>query len=242
LIELLVVIAIIGILAAMLLPALNQARARGKMALCVSNLKQIGIAINMYCDDSNDSFPLSYDGGITDWSLLIGPYLSKNQTAYSASGNIVSKTLLCPAGVQQMGTLGIRLMYSVHPIMFVQVNPPFSSSYPAQYRRNQCVRPSEVVMVTDGCQQSKFYAGDFDSAAALYPTSVLDATLPYGSSLASHPDKPEAIGPNNDVDSSVGYIRWRHGKNNVANFLFVDGHVESLLAGQLHERNLYYDP
>ena len=57
LIELLVVIAIIGILAAMLLPALNQARERGRTAICVSNLKQIGVAITMYADDNNDTYP-----------------------------------------------------------------------------------------------------------------------------------------------------------------------------------------
>ncbi len=57
LIELLVVIAIIAILAAILLPALNSARERGRVASCINNFKTAGSALNFYADDFNDMLP-----------------------------------------------------------------------------------------------------------------------------------------------------------------------------------------
>ncbi|MBR7106972.1 MAG: DUF1559 domain-containing protein [Lentisphaeria bacterium] len=60
LIELLVVIAIIAILAAILLPALQSARERGKTTGCISNMKNVVTALNMYADNNKDLFPAAY--------------------------------------------------------------------------------------------------------------------------------------------------------------------------------------
>jgi prepilin-type N-terminal cleavage/methylation domain-containing protein len=88
LVELLVVIAIIGILAGLLLPALNRAMARAKQVNCLSNARQLAIAVLMYVGDNEGLFPPSADYSIpTDdpariWTTKILPYV-ENTAVFS---------------------------------------------------------------------------------------------------------------------------------------------------------------
>jgi prepilin-type N-terminal cleavage/methylation domain-containing protein len=85
LIELLVVIAIIAILAAILFPVFAQAREKARQASCLSNLRQLGLAVMMYVQDYDETYP----GGPEVASLWIpGPEGAWEQIATKAWGNV----------------------------------------------------------------------------------------------------------------------------------------------------------
>jgi len=100
LIELLVVIAIIGILAAMLLPALNKARMRGYEAACVNNMKQWGLVFQMYADDWNGGLFETSDWADNTWNAPGGTVATNPYVAYFSGGNPTQRMRtmrMCPA-------------------------------------------------------------------------------------------------------------------------------------------------
>ena len=235
--QLLVTVAVGSLLAVSILPVLQSDHQTLQRAICANNLRAIGVAITLYAADNNDCFPPGYDNiRGSDWHLTIGPYLASSHTTY-ASGGTTSPVFICPAAVlvPPPGTT-VSLTYTAHRAMFWCAPTPCSISLPAVYKMSQCTRPGEVVMVFDGCQQSVSSPVTFDAQAC--SDQLIDTTIAYP---GINPNQPEPVGPNVDGPDGVGRIRWRHSNNNGANFLMVDGHVNSLLVGQLLRRNLRYD-
>ena len=103
LIELLVVIAIIAILAAILFPVFARAREQARATSCLSNMKQLGLAFNMYQTDHDGAFPSVYDddsyrsiGKRIIWGDKIRPYI-KNRDIFACLGGS-STVILNPDG------------------------------------------------------------------------------------------------------------------------------------------------
>src|SRR5688500_12419399 len=90
LVELLVVIAIIGILIALLLPAVQAAREAARRYQCTNNLKQIGLAMHNY-HDINGKFPPSRiaRGDYITWAVLILPYMEQQAMYELWNGQVV---------------------------------------------------------------------------------------------------------------------------------------------------------
>ncbi|HXI53103.1 MAG TPA: prepilin-type N-terminal cleavage/methylation domain-containing protein [Candidatus Saccharimonadales bacterium] len=111
LIELLVVVAIIGVLAGTLLPALAKAKLKAHQAGCLSNLKQIGLAIHMYTDDNEDTLPgpvwagarASYDKNSSQELIwFIADYLG---APVPGNNPVVADVFVCPGYLRKAPAL-----------------------------------------------------------------------------------------------------------------------------------------
>jgi len=119
LIELLVVISIISILAALLLPALSRAKESGRATVCLSNLRQIGLALQLYVGDNNNRLPVMRDRSLTTvTNELPGP----DQVLSNYAGNV--NVFKCPS--DKWPGDKPRLIPAAGATLFEQVGSSFS--------------------------------------------------------------------------------------------------------------------
>jgi len=206
LIELLVVIAIIAILAAMLLPALAQARAKAQAISCTSQLKQVMLGCIMYRDDNADRFPQnctsSSTGGCAppgwDWMEVTLPYTSDRKIYVCTACDEITNP--CAAGVPRSysGRRGGYGCNSGRPGVLGQIgNGPFGNSWH---------RPAPR-------------ASNFKNTSTL--VAIIEVT-PGNCGMVCGVGHAGA-----DSGSTTGWDARRTDHNNRMNVAYYDGHVDS---------------
>ncbi len=165
LIELLVVVAIIAILASMLLPALSAARGRARQASCQNNLKQLGLAFQLYADEFDSNLPFCYDKAGITWGYKIASYTGESYPVGAFAGAGKAGLFNCPENGKQRYVVGggadeDSTSYTANGWYtqgHFESTPPLIDNQPLSRKTSRFNWPSELQTMWDGV----YYRAEF---------------------------------------------------------------------------------